>query len=169
MGADHSSVYQLNDYSVPTTYGHRDVLVRGYVHEVVISCGAEVIARHPRSYEREDFVFEPLPQRGSPYPRSGVLKEKPQLGDWGACGWGFRLRGGTQLTLTLHATPISNGFTELGCLLRCSTSGGWSARLDIDCLGGLYGLRGLFDREMQYALVVMSVDGSVLWLERQGY
>ena len=39
---------------------HRDVLVRGYVHDVVISCGAEVIARHPRSYEREDFVFEPL-------------------------------------------------------------------------------------------------------------
>src|SRR6266700_2083612 len=32
--------YRLNDYSVPTTYGHRDVLVRGYVHEVVISCGA---------------------------------------------------------------------------------------------------------------------------------
>ena len=25
--------YRLNDYSVPTTYGHRDVLVRGYVHE----------------------------------------------------------------------------------------------------------------------------------------
>src|SRR5450759_3879736 len=52
--------YRLNDYSVPTIYGHRDVLVRGYVHEVVISCGAEVIARHPRSYEREDFVFEPM-------------------------------------------------------------------------------------------------------------
>jgi len=52
--------YQLNDYSVPTSYGYCDVLVRGYVHEVVISCGAEMIARHPRSYEREDFVFEPL-------------------------------------------------------------------------------------------------------------
>lgn len=52
--------YRLNDYSVPTAYGHRDVLVRGYVHEVVIACGAEVIARHPRSYEREDFVFDPL-------------------------------------------------------------------------------------------------------------
>ena len=51
--------YRLNDYSVPTTYGHRDVLVRGYVHEVVIACGTEVIARHRRSYEREDFVFEP--------------------------------------------------------------------------------------------------------------
>jgi len=31
-----------------------------YVHEVVISCGAEIIARHPCSYEREDFVFDPL-------------------------------------------------------------------------------------------------------------
>jgi transposase len=52
--------YRLNDYSVPTSFGHRDVLVRGYVHEVVISCGTEIIARHPRSYEREDFVFDPL-------------------------------------------------------------------------------------------------------------
>jgi hypothetical protein len=34
--------------------------VRDCVHDVVISCGAEVIARHPRSYEREDFVFDPL-------------------------------------------------------------------------------------------------------------
>ena len=37
-----------------------DVLVKGYVNEVVISCGAEVIARHPRSYEKDDFVFDPI-------------------------------------------------------------------------------------------------------------
>ena len=43
------------------------------------------------------------------------------------------------------------------------------ARLDLDCLGGLYDLRGLLDREMQHALVEMSVDGSVLWLEWQGH
>ena len=52
--------YWGTDYSVPTAYGHREVLIRGYVHEVVISCGAEIIARHVRSYEREDFVFNPL-------------------------------------------------------------------------------------------------------------
>ena len=51
--------YKTNDYSVPVAYGHRDVLVRGYVDEVVISCGSGVIARHPRSYERDDFVFDP--------------------------------------------------------------------------------------------------------------
>ena len=41
--------YKTNDYSVPVAYGYRDVLVKGYVDEVVISCGSEVIARHPRS------------------------------------------------------------------------------------------------------------------------
>ena len=52
--------YRTTDCSVPVAYGHRDVLVRGYVHEVVISCGSEVIAPHLRSYERDDFVFDPL-------------------------------------------------------------------------------------------------------------
>ena len=46
--------YRTNDYSVPVAYGYRDVLVRGYVDAVVISCGTEVIASHPRSYERDD-------------------------------------------------------------------------------------------------------------------
>ena len=39
--------YRSNDYSVPVAYGHREVLIRGYVDEVVISCGAEVIAPAP--------------------------------------------------------------------------------------------------------------------------
>src|SRR3982750_2704220 len=43
--------YHGNDYSVPVAYGHREVLVRGYVEAVVIACGAAVIARHARSYE----------------------------------------------------------------------------------------------------------------------
>jgi hypothetical protein len=52
--------YRGNDYSVPTIYGHREVLVRGYVHEVVIGCGADLIGRHPRSYDKADYVFDPL-------------------------------------------------------------------------------------------------------------
>ena len=52
--------YRTNDYSAPVAYGHRDVLVKGYVDRVVISCGAEVIARHHRSYQRDDFVFDPI-------------------------------------------------------------------------------------------------------------
>ena len=48
-----------NDYSVPTAYGHRAVVVKGYVDEVVIVCGSEEIARHRRSYGREELIFEP--------------------------------------------------------------------------------------------------------------
>ena len=74
--------YRLNDYSVPTTYGHRDVLVRGYVHEVVISCGAEVIARHPRSYEREDFVFDPLHYLALIEQKINALDQAAPLASW---------------------------------------------------------------------------------------
>jgi transposase len=52
--------YRSNDYSVPTQYGHRQVWVKGYVHEVVIACANEIIAKHVRSYERETVVFDPL-------------------------------------------------------------------------------------------------------------
>ena len=52
--------YRGKDYSVPTEYGHCQVLVKGFVHEVVITCASDVIARHPRSYEREAVVFDPL-------------------------------------------------------------------------------------------------------------
>ena len=52
--------YRTSDYSVPVAYGHRDVMVRGYVDRVVISCGSEVIARHHRCYERDDFVYDPI-------------------------------------------------------------------------------------------------------------
>jgi hypothetical protein len=52
--------YRTNDYSVPTEYGHRQVLVKGYVHEVVIAHGSQVIARHARSYGHEAVVFDPL-------------------------------------------------------------------------------------------------------------
>ena len=51
--------YRRNDYSVPTAYGHREVVVKGFVDEVVIVCGSEEIARHRRSYEREALIFEP--------------------------------------------------------------------------------------------------------------
>ena len=52
--------YRTNDYSVPVAYGHQEVWIRGYVHAVVIGCGAGIIARHPRSYDREDMVFDPI-------------------------------------------------------------------------------------------------------------
>jgi transposase len=74
--------YRGNDYSVPTVYGHREVLVRGYVDKVVISCGAAVIARHARSYEREGFVFEPRHYLALLERKIGALDQAAPLAGW---------------------------------------------------------------------------------------
>ena len=52
--------YKTNDYSVPVAYAHQQVLVKAFVWEVVISCASEIIARHRRSYGREEMIFDPL-------------------------------------------------------------------------------------------------------------
>jgi len=74
--------YRGNDYSVPTAYGHREVLVRGYVHEVVIACGSEIIARHPRSWDREDFIFDPLHYLALIEQKTNALDQAAPLADW---------------------------------------------------------------------------------------
>lgn len=74
--------YRNNDYSVPVEYGHREVLVRGYVHDVVISCGTEVVARHARSYEREDVILDPLHYLRLIEQKVGALDQAAPLADW---------------------------------------------------------------------------------------
>ena len=74
--------YRTNDYSAPVAYGHRDVLVKGYVDRVVISCGAEVIARHHRSYQRDDFVFDPVHYLPLLEQKTAALDQAAPLQGW---------------------------------------------------------------------------------------
>ena len=74
--------YRTNDYSVPTAYAHQEVVIKGYVDRVSIICGGEQIAVHPRSYEREDFIANPLHYLA-------LLEQKPRALDQAAPldGW----------------------------------------------------------------------------------
>ena len=74
--------YRTNDYPAPVAYGHMEVVVRGYVGEVVISCGAEVIARHRRSCERDDFVFDPIYYLPLLERKTGALDQAAPLAGW---------------------------------------------------------------------------------------
>ena len=74
--------YKTNDYSVPVAYGHRDVWIRGYVDRVVIGCGGEIIARHPRCYGREDMVFDPIHYLPLLERKIGALDQAAPLVDW---------------------------------------------------------------------------------------
>ena len=79
--------YRTNDYSAPVAYGHRDVLVRGYVDQVVISCGSEVIAKHHRSYERDDFVYDPI--HYLPLLECPMVMTTGPCGPWRARWWSW--------------------------------------------------------------------------------
>lgn len=74
--------YRSNDYSVPTQYGHRQVLVKGYVHQVVIVWGSDVIARHERSYDRESAIFDPLHYLRLLEHKSRALEQAAPLEGW---------------------------------------------------------------------------------------
>ena len=67
--------YRTNDYSVP-------VLVRGYVDQVVISCGSEVIARHPRSYQRDDLDYDPIHYLPLLEQKTAALDQAAPLQGW---------------------------------------------------------------------------------------
>jgi len=74
--------YRANDYSVPVEWGHREVLVKGFVQEVVICAASEVIARHPRSYEREDMIFDPVHYLALLEQKPGALDQAAPLQSW---------------------------------------------------------------------------------------
>jgi hypothetical protein len=74
--------YRSNDYSVPVAFAHHDVHVRGFVHEVIIGCGNEVIARHKRSYASADMIFDPLHFLPLLEQKVGALDQAAPLQGW---------------------------------------------------------------------------------------
>ena len=74
--------YRLSNYSVPVEYAHRQVLIKGFVDKVVISSGTEEIARHERSYERDDIVFDPLHYLALLEKKPGALDQAAPLQGW---------------------------------------------------------------------------------------
>jgi len=104
--------YRTNDYSVPVQWGHHEVLVKGFVQEVVICAASEVMARHPRSHEREDMVFDPLHYLA-------LLEQKPNDLDQAAplAGWNLP-KGFAQLRRLMEARLGKKGKREYVQTLR---------------------------------------------------
>src|SRR5206468_4808216 len=85
--------FETNDYSVPVAYGHRQVLLKAFVWEVVISCSSEVIARYPRSYDREEMIFNPLHYLALLEQKTNALDQAAPL-QGGRCRKSFSSCGG---------------------------------------------------------------------------
>ncbi len=53
-------VFETNRYSVPTNQAYPKLSLRAYPFEIEILHGKQILACHPRSYEREQDIFDPL-------------------------------------------------------------------------------------------------------------
>ena len=84
--------YKTNDYSVPTRFGHREVLAKGYVDRVEIVCGGEMIASHARSYKTADFIYNPLHYLALLERKTKALDQAAPLDNWNLAGCIHKLR-----------------------------------------------------------------------------
>jgi transposase len=110
--------YKGNDYSVPVRFGHRDVIVKGFVDEVLICIGNDVIARHIRSYDSADFIMEPLHYLPLIERKLNALDQAAPLADWELpVAFGILRR----LMESRHGNPGKREYVQVLQLMGCFT------------------------------------------------
>jgi len=75
--------YRNVDYSVPTSHAYTSVIVKGFVDTVAIVADGGEIARHVRSYQPGDMVFDPRHYLALIEKKPGALDQAAPLQDWG--------------------------------------------------------------------------------------
>lgn len=74
--------FDHNDYSVPVAYAHHPIVAKGSCREVVLCHLGEVVARHPRIWEKEQGHFEPLHYLALLERKPGALDQARPLQGW---------------------------------------------------------------------------------------
>src|SRR5262249_8492 len=69
--------FDCNRYSVPRSYAYRAVTVKGYIDRVEIIERGQVVARHTRSYGRDEHVLDPLHYLATLSRRPAALDHAP--------------------------------------------------------------------------------------------
>ncbi len=74
--------FDRNDYSVPTAFAHHELTVVGWIEDVRIACGGELVARHPRCWEKGQTTFDPTHYLALLERKPGALDVARPLEDW---------------------------------------------------------------------------------------
>ena len=74
--------FDRNRYSVPRTCAFRSVTVKGYIDRVEVVERGQVVARHARSYGRDQQVLDPLHYLAALERRPAALDHAPVLRNW---------------------------------------------------------------------------------------
>jgi transposase len=74
--------FDRNRYSVPRACAFGSVTVKGYIDRVEVVQGGQVVARHVRSYSKDEQVLDPLHYLAALGRRPAALDHAPVLRDW---------------------------------------------------------------------------------------
>ncbi len=74
--------FDCNRYSVPRGYAYQAVTVKGYIDRVEVVAHGQVVARHARSYSRDQQILDPLHYLAALGRRPAALDHAPVLRNW---------------------------------------------------------------------------------------
>ena len=74
--------HDRNKYSVDARAAGRPVLVRPYAENIVVLLGDEVVAEHPRSFRREQVIYDPWHYLPVLMRKPGALRNGAPCKDW---------------------------------------------------------------------------------------
>ena len=74
--------FDRNDYSVPTAFAHHEVSAIGGIEQVKIACGTQLVAVHPRCWEKERKIFDPRHYLALLEKKPGAFDFAKPLEDW---------------------------------------------------------------------------------------
>jgi transposase len=84
--------FDSNQYSVPQPFAYQMAAVKGYMDQVVVVSGSELIATHARSMKRGTTVADPLHYLTTLDRKPGALDHSPMYRDWKLPACFFALR-----------------------------------------------------------------------------
>jgi transposase len=84
--------FDRNRYSVPRHCAYQSVTVKGYIDRVEVTAAGQVVARHERSYGREQQLLDPLHYLAVLGRRPAALDHAPVLKNWALPAAFTRLR-----------------------------------------------------------------------------
>ncbi len=74
--------FDSNDYSVPVSFAHHPIVVKGYCEEVVLCHVDQIVARHKRIWEKEQVSFDPVHYLALLERKPGALDQARPLQGW---------------------------------------------------------------------------------------
>src|SRR3546814_18331438 len=74
--------FDRNRYSVLSTMARRTVQVRAYADRIIVRCGEEVVAEHPRTFGRNRTIYDPWHYLPVLARKPGALRNGAPFQDW---------------------------------------------------------------------------------------